>query len=261
MIERRVFDEPPLKEAVLEFRFQQGEQSWDPMLVGKIHDRIEDEFPTVVGGQAPTGVSIEQRAGEMDLSVTPMGGVRRFANEDGSVTVTVGPALLGVSVLPREGESGHPGWEELRDTAFDVLGVYWDVVSPKSLARIGVRYVNHVGFQKSRKCLGDYLNADAGWLPPTLLEEERNCACRVNLQLDVERRERLQVQFEPENDDGRVVVDIDEVMEAKQKRSLDYDDLRSVCDSLHDAAYEIFVRVLRDDLLESFKPLETATRE
>jgi len=261
MADRQIFEKPPLKEAVLEFRFQEGEEGWDSLLLGKIHARIEDNFPSITRVQGPSGVNIELKGGQEGYSVTNLGGVRRFATEDGSVSVTAGPQLLGVSVLPPKGEEGHPGWEFLRETAFDVFEHYWDVVQPTSLARVGVRYINHLTFQESRHRLGDYLDADSGWVPSRLLGEERKCACRIDLQRDVEFRERLQVQFEPDVEDGRVVVDIDEVMEGKKERSLDEEALRRLCNKLHDGVYEIFHRVVRDDVLESFEPVKPARTE
>lgn len=258
--DRRTFQDPPLKEAVLEFRFLPGEREWDSIMLGKIHDRIEDRFPKASRPQSGSGIRIQAGGGNQQISI---GGIedpiRRFASEDESEVVTAGPGLLGVSELPRGSESGYPGWERMYRLATSVLETYREVVKPGPVARIGVRYINEMKMTEPRSELGHYIDPDANLVPPILLEKAEPCGCRLDHSVSHEVRERLNVGIEiRDGDEGiakMLTVDIDEVYDPDEPSMLSEDLVRNTCDRLHEQAYQIFMTIMSDDLLEEFGPI------
>lgn len=129
---------PPLVEAICEFRFEPSEQ-WDLTVPGRLYDRIQDNFPH---REQVQGFGFSLQVGQ-DLETpipTVQNGLDRvlMAREDGSALVQSGPHLLVINHrLP------YPGWEDFRALIGDVLKTYLDIV-PSTFERIGLRYINQV---------------------------------------------------------------------------------------------------------------------
>lgn len=129
---------PPLVEAVCEFRFDPGEQ-WDWTVPGRLYDRIQDEFPLREQVQG-IGFSLQIDEGFQAAVPTVQGGLDRvlMSREDGTALVQVGPNQLAINHrLP------YPGWEGFSALIERILEVYLDLV-PSSIQRVGLRYINQI---------------------------------------------------------------------------------------------------------------------
>lgn len=258
---RRRFAKPPLREVVLEFRFLPGKAQWDSVMLGKIHSQLEDRFPAVQPSTQETGISLRVAGAGQPIQVGSIETPRRFLSSDGSEVLTVGPSLIGLSILPGESDEGYGGWEYLRDVAFDAYEIYNRVVEPGPVGRVGVRYINELHGDNSRLTLGDYLDPSPGLVPPILFDLRGECTCRVGRLTGADSRERLNVELDLAGDNGpQVLVDIDEVFQPDEPSELEISELRAICTQLHDKAYATFTAIAKSELLEEFKPLEASAR-
>jgi uncharacterized protein (TIGR04255 family) len=129
---------PPLVEAVCEFRFDPGEQ-WDWTVPGRLYDRIEDEFPLREQVQG-VGFTLQVGEGPQPAVPTVQGNLDRvlMSREDGTALVQVGPNQLVINHrLP------YPGWDNFSNVIERILETYLDLV-PSSFQRVGLRYINQI---------------------------------------------------------------------------------------------------------------------
>lgn len=129
---------PPLVEAVCEFRFDPSDE-WDWTVPGRLYDLIREEFPA---REQVQGVGFSLQLGEGPNPVVPSvhGGVDRvmMSRGDGSAVVQIGPNQLVVNHrLP------YPGWGGFYSLIERILEMYLGLV-PSSTQRVGLRYINQI---------------------------------------------------------------------------------------------------------------------
>jgi uncharacterized protein (TIGR04255 family) len=150
----RVYAEPPLQEALCEFRFR-GDTSWDWTVPGMLWERIGSEFPRKESKTVLPKELLE--AGDLPLELRQATVRAQFFSESGSRLVQVGPDLLTVNVLPP-----YPGWIEFRPLILRVLETYREIAAPAQVERIGLRYINRVTVPSAEIELSDYFRAAIG---------------------------------------------------------------------------------------------------
>jgi uncharacterized protein (TIGR04255 family) len=129
-----IFENPPLIEVMCEFRFNAG-LPWDWTVPGLVYSRVRHDFPD----------KHEQPAFELELPAgvlsPPINNVSRvqFLRKDRSALLQVGPNLLTVNHL-----RPYPTWQRFRALIAEQLEVYRNVAQPKSIQRIGLRYINRI---------------------------------------------------------------------------------------------------------------------
>ena len=161
MQQRRRYKNPPIEEALCEFRFKPG-QDWDLTIPGKLQTELGDEY---------TGKPQEQRVVEMGLetqgdqpSKLSLGeGLARvqLVTKDGKRMVGVGPDVLSVHMLRPYQDLPHPersGWDEFEPRISTALDAYWKVTQPKGVCRIGIRYINKIVVPQKTVRVESYLN-------------------------------------------------------------------------------------------------------
>ncbi len=147
----RLYETPPLIEAVCEFQFEPS-QPWDWTIPGLVYDKVKKEFPKK---KQQNVIEMEVRA-DPEISQSVKGGIARmqFLREDEHALVQVGPNLLGVSHL-----KPYPTWGKFQEMIINGLAVYRDVANPKALKRIGLRYINRLEIPQSQIRIEDYILA------------------------------------------------------------------------------------------------------
>lgn len=132
---RVLYENPPLTEAVCEFRFEAGEP-WDWAVPGRLYERLGGEFPrrehVPPMGNTPAAVP-----GGARLLPAPIR--MRFLSSEGNAMVQVGCDLLAVNYL-----RPYPGWEAFSRTIYAALDAYESVARPAGLVRVGLRYINRI---------------------------------------------------------------------------------------------------------------------
>ena len=257
---RRIYRNPPLLEAVVEFQFNPPQGGWKSVFLGKLHGEIEADYPRV---EPLFGTKIELKQGSGRVEVAPTPEASRFLQEEGGEVVTVGPDVLGLSVLPTKRPGGHPGWDWLRDQALALLKRYQKIVKPQHLRRIGVRYINAIPVTPGEFRLGEIVSADSGLVPSALLTEQNPFSSRLERILSADQRGRhaevIQLSAQPTGQDSaRLMLDVDQVWTPASPTELPRS--RAVLENLHDAVHVVFSTIIRAEVLESFGPVSPRER-
>lgn len=137
---RRQYKNPPIQEALCEFRFVPG-QEWDVTVVGKLHDRVKEQYDgkTTQQDLVTANFTMPEAGGLPSFALNRNYGRTQFPSSDGQRLLAVGPDLLSV-----HGFAPYEGWDALKPRIADALGHYVEVANPTAVGRIGIRYVNRV---------------------------------------------------------------------------------------------------------------------
>jgi uncharacterized protein (TIGR04255 family) len=145
----RSYANPPLVEAVCEFRFTSA-STWDWTIPGLIYEQVKDEFP------------VKQQTDVVELIAAPTAPTRpvpnvstrvQFFRGDRTALLQVGPQLFAVNhVRP------YPKWPEFKRLVVLSLKTYLEVAKPEALAQIALRYVNKMDFGPTGIDLDDYFS-------------------------------------------------------------------------------------------------------
>lgn len=146
----RKYSNPPIVEALCEFQFIPS-QPWDMTIPGLLYEKINGEF-SEKKQQMGFGVGFQPKEGGIEQKVE-MSQRIQFLRPDKSALVQVGPDLLTVNHL-----KSYPTWEAFKPLILNNLRKYQEVAKPKGFKRIGLRYINKIGFDKRPIELTDYFN-------------------------------------------------------------------------------------------------------
>ena len=140
---------PPLVEAVCEFRFQ-GDQ-WDMAIPGLLSEKLKEHFPQ--RRQVPGfGLTIMGQADSVSHRVTPQDILQLRRNDD-TALIQVGQHLLSVNHL-----RPYPGWAGYLPLIREGFAAYRGLAEPKGFNRIGLRYINRLDFPGPTVEMADYLD-------------------------------------------------------------------------------------------------------
>lgn len=148
----RTYKKPPVVEAVCEFRFE-ASQPWDWTIPGLIYDRIKSEFPKK---RQQNVLEVAMQPGEGKISQEVKAGIAKmqFLREDETALVQIGPDLLAVNHL-----RPYPAWPTFKTLILKQLQIYREVANPKSLKRIGLRYINRIDMRETDFTVEEYFRA------------------------------------------------------------------------------------------------------
>lgn len=147
MAERRRYKNPPIEEALCEFRFAPG-QDWDPTIPGKLQTKLCDAY----SGKAREQKTVQVGFGIQDgkpFNLQYSEGLERvqLVTNNGKRMVGVGPDVISVHMLrPYQQPDcpGSSGWDEFKRRISAALDAYWQVVESGGVRRIGIRYTNKI---------------------------------------------------------------------------------------------------------------------
>jgi uncharacterized protein (TIGR04255 family) len=148
----KLYANPPLVEALCEFRFE-ANQPWDWTIPGLVYDKIKTDFPKK---RQQNILQLELRAEQEEVEQTVKGGVARmqFLRADEHAMIQIGPDLLVVNHL-----RPYPTWQIFSEMIANALITYRQVANPKSVRRIGLRYINRIEIPDPQVLIEDYLLA------------------------------------------------------------------------------------------------------
>jgi uncharacterized protein (TIGR04255 family) len=128
------YKNPPLAEALCEFRFQEtGIPS--NIVLGKLYEQIEKEYPTV---ETHRGIDVQAEEETASPAII-MEERTRFVSRDGTRLIQVGPGLLVANQVKL-----YKDYYSFRDFIKKAVDVYFKVAKPSGLRYIGLRYINHI---------------------------------------------------------------------------------------------------------------------
>ena len=143
------YENPPLVEALCEFRFI-SDEPWDLTLPGLIYEKVKQEFP-VKQQQSGIGVQIRPTKEGLEHKIEPAPPRIQFLNKDRNAMIQIAPNLLVVNQL-----KPYPNWERFKEMVLKIFDIYKETAHPKSLRSIGLRYINIVEVNEQEIELKDY---------------------------------------------------------------------------------------------------------
>ncbi len=139
--------DPPIEEALCEFRFEPG-QEWDLTIPGRLYTELRAAYPGKPRQQMFTGVALDTGQGAPPRLTFQHGLARvQLVTEEGTRIVGVGPDVLSVHMLRPYQDAANPeksGWEEFRSRIDEALAAYWRIGEPLGVQRVSIRYINKI---------------------------------------------------------------------------------------------------------------------
>ncbi len=242
------YENPPLREAVCEFRFE-SDSPWDLAVPGLIYSELSNDFPQRLPSRNPVfSASIAVGPQGATQQVQPVDELR-FWRDDGTGAIVLRPNLLSVTHY-----RPYPSWDQYLPIIKQVLGVYREVGHPTGIERIGLRYINEIILQSDtgEVELGDYLDFSpflGSELPQTYFSFIVGVQYSFNSERDV-----LRLQMTPEHSDQpnalRVILDLDYFL--TQPGTVSFDDAIGWVDEAHHHIQHTFEGCLKDELRHQF---------
>ena len=128
---------PPLVEALCEFRFATG-QPWDWTIPGLVFNKIKEKYPVK---KEVKRVGFEFKAIKVDFESRVVQGTERmqFLNKEENRLVQVGKNLLTINQL-----IPYNSWTEFKSRINSAVQTYAEIVNPMGIINLGLRYINRI---------------------------------------------------------------------------------------------------------------------
>ena len=160
MSKRRRYKNPPIEEALCEFRFEPGKE-WDLTIPGKLQTELGKEY----SGKPRQGRVVEveldaQKGDSPNLRYREGFAKVQLVTEDDKRMVGVGQDVLSIHMLRPYQNPSNPeasGWDEFKPRILTALGAYKKVSEPVGVRRIGIRYINKIVVPGKRVKVEEYL--------------------------------------------------------------------------------------------------------
>ena len=161
MSQRRRYKNPPIEEAVCEFRFRPGDE-WNLTIPGKLQAKIAGDYTGKPQEQRVIDVALHT-AGRQPPELKYGEGLAKvqLVTTDGKRKVGVGQDVLSIHMLrpyQNPARASGSGWQEFRPRIEEALDAYWHVAGPNDVSRIGVRYINKILVSQLPVRIEEYLN-------------------------------------------------------------------------------------------------------
>lgn len=140
---------PPIIEALCEFRFEPG-SPWDLAIPGLVYEKVKTGFPKRRQAKA-FEVSVAASVEGVEQRVTTTERIQ-FLRDDEKALIQVDRNLVAVNHL-----KPYPGWQQFLPLIQSGFLAYKEVVRPKGIQRIGLRYINRIEIPGQHIELEDYL--------------------------------------------------------------------------------------------------------
>lgn len=239
------YKNPPLSEAVCEFQFGQ-DSPWDLTIPGLVYERVRETFPVRTQvARVMMGISANQGEIGQQIGTTP---IMRFSSEDEKLIMQVGIHLLSINHL-----RPYSSWEQFFPLIMKSFETYREVANPKSIHRIGLRYVNTIEISGPAINLEDYFEFRP-YIGPNLPKAIGPFMMGVQL-LYEGSREVLNLQLASlaglSTDVATIILDLDYFL--AQPGSLTLDDVASWVNGAHAHIEEIFEACITNQLRQRFE--------
>ena len=253
MTQHRRYRNPPIEEALCEFRFAPG-PDWDPTVPGKLQAELGDEYSGKPREQRAVQVGLRvQRGKPADLQYDEGLARVQLVTRQGTRMVGVGPDVLSIHMLrPYQDLSNvsKGGWEEFQSRIAAALKAYRNVAQSSTVVRVGVRYVNTIVIPLASVRVEDYLRCaylEIDGLP----DQYVNFVSRVEYVYDDGARLALSYGLlGAASDSVECLLDLDVVREAETW--FDWEKSLEIADNLHERAGSAFEVVVTDKARELF---------
>ena len=244
MRQYRRYSNPPIEEALCEFRFEPS-QDWDPTIPGKLHAELSEDYGGKPKEQRAMGV--EWNAQERQLSYNEGLAKIQLVTGDGKRMVGFGPDVLSVHIL-RPYHHQHlldnSGWGEFKQRIGGALEAYWKVMRPKGVLRVGVRYINRILISQSMVAIGEYIKCALPQVAGLPARQNNSISRAEYIYPDGIRLILSQGSIDAPQDQFGYLLDIDVIWESRELASRD--EAMAEAGELRSREREIFESVITD---------------
>jgi len=257
MNQRYRYKNPPIVEALCEFRFRPGRE-WDLTIPGKLQTAITGDYTDYTGQpqeQKVIDVALETQQGTKPLKMSYGEGLAKvhLVTNDGKRKVGVGRDVLSIHMLhpyQSSDDIDRSGWNEFRPRITEALRAYWKVAEPRGVTRIGMRYINKIVVPHHWAELAAYINCaprDVDGLPNVL----NKYLSRVEYAYDDKFRLILaHGRGTDPSGQAEILLDIDVISEASDPAN--EDQAMTMVDRLRAREREVFEALITDKAREHF---------
>jgi len=174
---RRHYENPPIVEALAEISFTGS--GWRPSVPGRFYERIRERFPEE-GRRDQVGVQLSVSPEQADWRLERGTPRSLFLASDQSRMVQVAPDQLVYNQLHPDQERPYRHYEEWRPTVMEMLALYRELAKPKSVERVGLRYINKIVIPALQFSMGEYF-ALYPYVPQDLAGEHGDFIMRLQI--------------------------------------------------------------------------------
>jgi uncharacterized protein (TIGR04255 family) len=174
MAVRHKYRNDPIAEALCEIHFDPSTE-WDLTLPGRFYERVKDTYggKPRQQGVMEAGFQVGAQANNPSLQLRGGFGKFLFPTEDDLRLVGIGPDVLSVHVL-----KPYPFWEDFYMRIQEAVQAYQELVEPRGVRSISIRYINRVMVEGTAVDLGDYFTT-APATPPNISLTLSNFLSRI----------------------------------------------------------------------------------
>jgi uncharacterized protein (TIGR04255 family) len=233
------YSNPPIIEALCEFRFGGGH--WDIAIPGIMSERLKDRFPVRKQGREVT-FGIEASEASFQPQFTAEDRLHLLTRDEKTI-VQVGTHFLAINRL-----KPYVSWPDFTEYVYEGLDTYLDIAKPRTVNRIGLRYINRIEFDVENVSLHQYFT-----IYPKIGIESLNPirAFTLNIESPYEgRRDMLRVQLSTQPEQA-VMFDMDYFLAVPGRVSID--NISSWIENAHNHVEAVFESTITDNLRETFK--------
>lgn len=239
------YKNPPLSEVVCEFQFGQ-DSPWDLTIPGLVYEKVRETFPTRKQvARVMMGFSANEGEIAQQIGAPP---VMRFSSEDEKLVMQVGLHLLSINHL-----KPYSSWEHFFPLILESFHTYREVANPRSIHRIGLRYVNTIDLPGPNLKLEDYFEFRP-YLGPNLPRTIGSFMLAVQLPYE-DLRDMLNLQLVSlaglSIETSKIILDLDYFL--AQPGSVSLDNVSSWLDNAHAHVERIFEGCISDNLRRRFE--------
>lgn len=244
---RKKYRNPPIEEAVVEFRFVPG-QEWDLTIPGKLHEHsdIKSRYPGKPRTQKSLEAAFQAGPGQPPNLAVREGVARiQLVDNEGKHLISLGSDVLSANTL-----RPYDSWEQFRPRIAVALGAYSQVAQPTGISRVGVRYINKIVLPEKEVNLGTYFR----YALPSVPELPSNIAGFLNrveyIYDDGMKLLLTQAMVDAPEGQSAFVVDLDVLWESAEAKNVDR--IMELVDDLHEREGEAFEAIITDAARELF---------
>ena len=244
----RLYGNPPLREAVCEFRFTPG-SSWDLAIPGLFYAALEYEYPRRLSVQPNfrATLAVGMEGAQQEIQSVQTSDELRFWRDSDDGVIRLRPNILSVSHY-----KPYPSWQGFRPIIMQVLEAYREVANPAGIQRIGLRYINE--FELDDSSGNTALDIDEVFDVGPKVGDQMNqelASFFVGIQYHFgEERDSLRIQMQPVPPEhaGAIKVTLDLDYFLNQPGQVAFDRVGDWLDSAHHRINESFEGCLKEPL-------------
>nr|BAL53122.1 hypothetical conserved protein [uncultured Gammaproteobacteria bacterium] len=248
VVPERRYRKPPVIEALCEIYFAGSD--WDETIPGVFFERVKAGFPqkrqrTIQEAQITLGP--EQAA----AAVRQLSPWMQFVSDEKHRMIQLAQDLLVVNQL-----APYPHFEEWEPEIYQAFKLYLEVAKPKSVVRLGMRYINRVVIPAERVRMEEYFTIYPT-LPKALGDTHGSFLVRVEVPQEGQDHVVL-ITFgtapppEPSQPAQAFVLDLYDILEVNE--SLDAERLKQEVERAHENIVVAFEDSITDQLRCLFEP-------